>query len=277
MMKASVTVLAAAALFVAISSDAHAADKALGFGEKGNLIISADRLVPLFGYTHASVTIPGNNNNGQIREVSVNASGTSFLFGKDVSSYDGNFYGNVGQPLNVHSVPRVAFDINIIDRLTLGLGFAFAFGFGGSVKVEQVIGPNATRTTKTDAPTATMFGIAPRVGYILPLSEHLALWPRGGFAFYSVSLKNDNVDNNNNVITTQKVTDTIFSIDLDPQLVIIPTEHFFFTVGPMLNIPLTGGRTYTTTTGGRSVEDDQDISVLHFGIHASIGGYVNIF
>lgn len=272
MMKASLTALAAAALLVATTSDAQAAGHANGLGEKGELIISADRLVPLFGYTHSSVTIPGNNNNGQIRETSVNASGTSFLFGKDVSSYDG-----FGQPFNVHSIPRVAFDITIIDKLTLGMGFAFAFGFGGSVKAEQVIGPNATRTTTVDAPTSTMFGIAPRVGYIIPLGDVLAIWPRGGFAFYSVSFKQDVTNNNNGVVTTDKTTDTVFSIDLDPQLAIIPTEHFFFTVGPMLNIPLTGGRSHTISQAGRSTQDDQDISILHFGIHASIGGYVGIF
>jgi hypothetical protein len=274
MMKPALTALAAAAILVATTDDAHAAGRANGFGEKGELIISADRLVPLFGYTHSSVTFPGNNNNGQLRESSVNASGMSFLFGRDLSSYDGSI---LGQPFNVHSIPRVAFDITIIDKLTLGMGLAFAFGFGGSIKNEQVIGPNATRTTKTDAPTTTAIGLAPRVGYIIPLGEWLAFWPRAGFAFYSVSAKTETLDNNNNVVATSKVSDSYFSIDLDPQLAIIPTEHFFFTVGPMLNIPIAGGRTFSTTAGARTTEEDDDISLLHFGIHASIGGFIDIF
>lgn len=273
MLKASLVALGAAAVLVASTKDAQAAGHANGFGEKGEIIISGDRLVPLIGYTHSSVTVDGPLATNLTRSTSANQSGLSFLFGRDLSSYDG-----LGLPVNVHSIPRVAFDVTIIDRLTIGAGLAFAFGFGGSIKTERVANnTNATTTTKADAPSATAIGLAPRVGYILPFGEHLAFWPRVGFAFYSVGIKTEETNNGNNITTTNKVTDTIFSLDLDPQLAIIPTEHFFFTIGPMLNIPLTGGRSISSSTGATTQEIDNDISLLHFGIHASIGGWLNVF
>lgn len=275
MMKVTLTALGAALVLVATTSDAEAAGNASGFGDKGQIMISADRLVPLFGYTHSSVDITGPLNNNDTRSTSTNASGMSFLFARDLSSFD--LGANGGQPANVHSLPRVAFDISVINNLTVGAGLALAFGFGGSFKTERVTGPTTTQTTSADAPSSVLFGIAPRVGYVIPFGEHLAFWPRLGFAFYSYSLKQETTNNNTNNVTTAKVTDTLFSVDLDPQLAIIPTEHFFITVGPMLNIPITGGRTTSFTAGAQTTERSDDISLLHFGLHASIGGWINVF
>lgn len=274
--KPTLVALGAAAILAASATDAHAAGHANGFGEKGELIISADRLVPLFGYTHSAVEISGQLNNNDIREQSTSSSGMSFLFGRDFSSFDLSAQNGIIQPVNMHSLPRVAFDVTIINNLTLGAGIAFAFGFGGSFKTERVTGPNTTVTTKTDAPSSTAIGLSPRVGYILPLGEHFAFWPRAGLSFYSVGYKLETVVGNNTTIEA-KVSDTMFALDLDPQLAIIPTEHFFITLGPMLNIPFAGNRTTGFTTGARTDERDDDISVLHFGIHAGIGGWLNLF
>jgi len=267
--------LAGAAVFFS-STDAQAAGHASGFGEKGQLILSADRLVPVFGFTHSSVERDGPLNNNDIRETSSSASGISLLYGRDLSSAEEGVGNGFGQPVNVHSIPRVAFDITIINNLTLGMGIAFAFGLGGSNKTETVTSANTTVTTKVDAPTFTAIGLAPRVGYIIPIGEHLAFWPRAGFGFYSTGGKTENV-NNANVVSEFKITDTLFSLDLDPQLAIIPTEHFFISVGPMLNIPVSGNRSISATVGATTTERDQNISVLHFGIHASVGGWLNVF
>lgn len=274
-MKASLVAAAALAGALLVSStDAQAAGHASGFGAKGELMFSADRLVPLFGFTHSSVEVDGPLNNGDTRSVSSSASGISLLYGRDLSGAESVTLGTL--PVNVHSIPRVALDVSIIDNLTIGAALVFAFGLGGSIKTERVTAQNTTQTTKGDAPTFTAIGLAPRIGYIIPIGEHLALWPRAGFAFYSSSAKVEDT-NNAGVVTESKITDTIFSIDLDPNLAIIPTEHLFITVGPMLNIPLTGGRTTSRTVGAQTTETEQDISILHFGIHAGIGGWVNLF
>lgn len=267
-MKALHFTLASALVGAALLSggDAKAAGHANGFGEKGELILSADRLMPLFGYSHQSVDAA--NNNGI--SVSGNSSEISLLF-----AHPG---GTTPLILDPHAVPRIAADFTFINNLTVGLGVGFLFGLGGSTKQTATQGAT-TLTTKQDSPTGTMIGVAPRVGYIFPLGEHLAIWPRAGFAFYSVSTTTKNTTNNNgaNTTTTKDVTDTAFSLDLDPQLAIIPVEHFFITVGPTLNIPITGKHSESTTTGATTTDVSQDTSLLHFGINASIGGWVNLF
>ena len=251
-----------AALFC--SGSAEAAGHANGFGEKGQLILSADRLVPLFGYSHQSVDA-GNNNN---QSNSSNTSEISLLFSHAA--------GTSPLLLDVHAVPRIAADFTVINNLTLGLGVGFLFGLGGSNKNTTQNGAT-TVTTKVDAPTGTMLGLAPRIGYIIPFGEHVAFWPRAGFAFYSANSTTKTTNAQTNVTASDEVTNTAFSLDLDPQLVLIPTEHFFITLGPTLNIPLTGTLSDSRTVGANTIETSQDSSLLHFGINASIGGWVNLF
>jgi hypothetical protein len=179
-------------------------------------------------------------------------------------------------PINVHTLPRIAFDFTIIQHLTLGIGFALGFGLGGTDKNEFLQGQVKT-TRSVDAPTATAIGIAPRVGYVIPFHDYLAFWPRLGFAFYSLSAKTERVQNNNpNTIDTVSLTDTFFSLDLDPQLAIVPLEHFFFHVGPLINIPLTGSRSIKTTTGPTTVSVSNDTSLFHVGISGGLGGWFDL-
>lgn len=244
-------VLATATILFA-STDASAADHANGFGEKGQLILSADRFVPVFNYASASTT--RTENNADLTD-SRSGSGLSLLFGRSFADNQ-----DFGVPINVHALPRVAFDVTIIPRLTLGGAIAFGFGLGGTNEREALEG--ATKTTqKTDAPTGTAIGFAPRVGYILPLSDMFAFWPRAGLGIYSVSASSERVGPNN-VITTDRVTDTLFSLDLDPQFAIVPLEHFFITVGPTVNIPITGSRSTSTTIGSNINERTDRKSVV---------------
>ncbi|HVJ93588.1 MAG TPA: outer membrane beta-barrel protein [Labilithrix sp.] len=259
------SVLAAAAVLVS-TTEAAAAGNANGFGEKGELIVSADRLVPLFSYTYSSTT---RTVGGVELTDSHSGSGLSLLWGQSLAR------SNTFQP-SVHTIPRVAFDVTVIPRLTIGAAIAFGFGLGGTNET-QTVAPNGTRVTRTaDAPTATAIGLAPRVGYILPLTDIFAFWPRLGFGFYSMSMSTETT-NNNNVVTTTKLTDTHFSLDVDPQFALVPLEHFFITFGPVVNIPLTGSRTSTTITGSTTQETEFDASTFHVGLTAGLGGWFNIF
>jgi hypothetical protein len=259
------TLLATAALVSTESAQAAGGD-AKGFGEKSQLIFTADRLVPLFSYAHASTT--RTENNIELSRAQSGA-GLSLLLGRNVG-IDESFM------INVHTLPRVAVDFTIIPKLTLGIALAFGFGLGGSNKDDVLIG--GVRTTRTaDAATATAIGLAPRVGYIIPFSEVLAFWLRGGFGFYSVSRRLDEpINNDPNNVRTVSTTDTFFSLDLDPQLAIVPTEHFFFHLGPLLNIPISGSRTAERTQGATTQTDSNDASLLHFGISAGLGGWLSL-
>lgn len=259
--------LALASALLVSASSASAGGDANGFGEKHQLIVSADRLLPVIGYTHASVS---STDNGQEVTSSHSGANVSLLFGSSLAVPASNL-------VDPHTLPRVAFDFTVIDHLTLGAALAFGVGFAGKQSQEAVAGGVKT-TTKTDDPSSWVIGFAPRVGYVVPIGNHLAFWPRGGLGVYHAALHQDRTVANADVETS--VGDTHLSLDLDPQLVIVPYPHLFCTVGPIANIPLAGSRaTETKTTAGgatRSVSVDNDISVFRIGLSASIGGWFNL-
>jgi len=249
---------------VAASSAAAAFDNPKGFGEKSQLILSADRLVPLFSFSRSSVTA---TQNGVDLTSSTTGTGISLLWGRDQSN------SGLLTAVNPHSLPRVGFDFTVIQNLTVGGSIAFGFGLGGTQEVESVNGATVV-TRSSDAPTGTAIGLAPRVGYVLGLNDWLAFWPRLGFAFYSISSKTEELDNN--VTTTRSTTYTQFSLDLDPQLTFVPFEHFFFHVGPLLSIPFAGTLSTETSRGATTTTVDVDAATLHFGISAGLGGYFTL-
>jgi hypothetical protein len=264
----------AAALLVAPTS-AEAAGHANNFGDKGQLIISADRLLPVFSFTHASFT---DTPNGVDLTTSRSGSGISFFYGRNLASPEATLVTNNDfLPINVHTIPRIAADFTVIQHLTVGAGLVLAFGLGGTDKTDVIIN-NVKTTQEADSPSSTAIGFVPRVGYIIPVGDILAFWPRGGLGFYSTSTHFTLLQNNNPNQPTESrsITDTIISLDLDPMLAIVPLEHFFFLVGPMINIPLSGTRSAKLTQGATTTTVSNDISLFNFGIEGSLGFWFNL-
>jgi hypothetical protein len=249
--------LVVASLVGLLSARSASAQEANGFGEKTQLIITADRLMPLFSYSSQTVT---ETRNGATLRTSDSGTSAAFLLGSEPS---------LG---SVHTIPRVALDFTVVHHLTLGGSIVLAFGLGGTH--EDDFGNNTTR--KGDAPKTTVIGIAPRVGYVIPLASTFAFWPRAGFAFYSVSTKTSNFQGNNNIEIVTTNNDSLLSLDLDPQFVWAPIPHFFFHFGPLVNVPLSGSRSVETATGATSNTTKSDLSVFHFGISAGLGGWFDL-
>ena len=249
---------------LALAAPSRAAgDDANGFGEKHQLIVTADRLLPLIGYTHASVS---TTTNGQDLSDSHSGVNVGLLFGASLATPSSSV-------VDVHTLPRVAFDFTVIRSLTIGGAIAFAAGFAGKESQEAVVGGVKT-TTQTDDPSSYAFGFTPRVGYVLPLTEYLAFWPRLGVGIYHVNAHSTRTIAN--VETETSVGDTILSLDVDPQLVITPYPHVFMHIGPILNAPLTGSRSTDTTAGSRTVSVSNDVSLLRVGLSAGIGGWFSL-
>lgn len=249
-------VLGTAGVLCASAPGSASAQEANGFGEKGQLILSVDRLMPLLSYSSQSET---STQGGLTVKTSDSGTSAALLFGSEPTL------------AVVHTLPRIAFDFTIVNHLTVGGSIAAVFGLGGSREVDA---GNGTPVRKTDTPSRTVIGFAPRVGYVLPVGRNFAFWPRLGFALYSVSSKSDNVVANAVVTTTN--TDTLFSLDLDPQFVWTPIQHFFFNVGPLLNIPLSGSRSVEVEQGPRSDTTKSDLSLFHFGLSAGLGGWFDL-
>jgi hypothetical protein len=239
-------VLAAAAPHEASAQEAN------GFGEKGELIVTADRLMPVFSYSTQTLT---TTQGGQDTKVTDSGTSIALLFGREPTL-----------AVNPHTVPRLALDYTVINHLTVGGSFVIAVGLGGSTTTK--IGNNES---SNDSPKTTVWGLAPRVGYVLPLGHTFGFWPRAGVAFYSVSSKDTNTAPNGNTTTTTTGF-SVWSLDLDPQFVWVPLQHFFAHFGPILNIPLTGSRSVEVGSNTTS----NDFSMFHFGISAGIGGWFDL-
>jgi hypothetical protein len=184
--------------------------------------------------------------------------GTSLFNGQGT----GLALGAPGNP-NFYSAPRVGFDYVLIPHLTLG-GELFVWFTPG-----QNISNNTNGTTVTNpAPTGNEFGIAPRVGYIFDMSSVLSIWLRGGISYYLANFSS----NASNGCSANASLDS-FGIDLDPQLVISPTQHFAFTAGPALDWGFLGGWSYNANSCQNQPTVSGNYTAVNFAINGGLIGW----
>jgi hypothetical protein len=228
------------------------------FGQQGQFILSADRLFPLFSFTRDSVDEfappPGTNK----VTTTTTQTGISLLWGS--TAPEELFF----------TVPRVGFDYVIVPNVTIGGDLVAFFTLGGSNDTETDFNNGSTSTQSNGKPSMTLFGIAPRGGYILQLSDLFSLWLRGGISFYTATAKTTDPNNNNN---SESDNTHQFAIDLDPQLVITPIPHLGFTVGLTGDIPIAGGHSREVDGNGGSTTVTASASQLFIGITAGMLGY----
>jgi hypothetical protein len=217
------------------------------FGDQHQLIISADRVMPLFAYTNYKETQPNGNS----------------------SSTGSSFFSLLSTGINTQDLPY------IIPRFSLDYTIWRSLTLGGSILAFFTVGGSNTRVTNgqsvsNDSPSITLFGIAPRVGYIIPLGDLFAFWPRGGFSYYSLSSKTTGPANPGPGTTT--VTDTIwqFAFDVEPMFALTPANHVAFTFGPAIDIPAFGKH---NTDPNPTNAASPDVASFHFGITAGMLAY----
>ncbi|MGD0526106.1 MAG: hypothetical protein ABSE49_13225 [Polyangiaceae bacterium] len=251
---------------------AHAQSKS-NFGDPGEFIFSADRLLPVLGWSHATLTQTNPPMGINKIVTTTNSSSLGFFWGGTPAINDSP--GLPGFPTvpvaNIYTVPRLGFDYTIIPNVTVGGDLIVFFTIGGNVSTESYNNAGGTTTTTNSAPTTTIFGVAPRGGYIFHINQILSIWARGGFSFYTLTEKQS---------TTVGTTTTTYSasyhqpaIDLDPQLVITPLPHFGFTAGLTGDLPFAGGHSYTTNTGGTTSTVSAASSLTFLGVTAGVLGW----
>jgi hypothetical protein len=135
------------ALGLLASVDARAAEPPSTFGRRHDVVISGERLVG-FAHTWQRATV-----------------GDSF---QETTTNAFTFLGASSAPETLYSTPRLAADVFVIDRLSLGGSLAYARA--------SVVGSGANAPTTTQS----RFLLAVRVGYALPLGRVVSLWPRLG-------------------------------------------------------------------------------------------------
>ena len=108
--------------------------------------------------------------------------------------------------------PRLGVDAVVSHGLTLG-GSAWVF--------TDISRSASSGGTSQDQPKRTWGGIAPRVGYILPLTPSLAFWPRAGVAYSTLSTSTANTGAGA-IVSSGGTSLSQFSVDLEGNLVYSP-------------------------------------------------------
>jgi hypothetical protein len=209
-----------------------------GFGERGQFVFSADRLVPVLSFTGNKIT---NNNGNPNVSVSTSGSAISLLWGNNsVVSGGGGGLTDAGNS-TFYTTPRVGFDYVFLPNWTIGGDLFVFFTLGGSTTTQT---GNVSATV--DNPSGNAFGIAPRVGYVFGINNIFSFWLRGGISFNHAGTSTpSNVCNNQSDTTSVSV----FGLDIDPQFVIAPSSHFAFTAGPAIDIGFAGSASSSTPGG----------------------------
>jgi hypothetical protein len=140
-------------------------------------------------------------------------------------------YGELSEVAAPSLLPRVAVDVVLAKRFTAG-GAAGYFSSAGTHDV--MTAPIAT--TARD-PERHGLLLAPRVGYLLALGPHTALWLRAGGSFASTTV--EQVDETDALITREVWH---LTASLDPALVWSPVPHLGLLVNPFADVGVAGHR-----------------------------------
>ena len=192
------------------------------FGGRGQLVISDDQSLGQVGIAGTvSPSVPGSTHTASFQFATLSDNGGS-----------GTEFG---------VAPAV--DYFVIDGLTLGAGLIFA-----------VINP--AHGNDPQGETITVFGIAPRVGYNIPITDTISFWPKVFFAYESTSVSNNLPGGFN---STALGVFAPFMFHLAP--------HFFLGIGPNLLTQLSNNE----TQGNASASFPK---VTQLGIDATLGGWL---
>jgi hypothetical protein len=220
------------------------------FGDRGQFIVSADRLFELFAYQQYSFDefTPNGGDNKTVQSVTQTSVG---LF------WGSTFIQGAQGVQNVYAVPRLGFDYTIVNNVTVGGELIAFFTIGGSNNTEHDRA-NTSVTDHNGQPGFTTFGAAVRGGYILQMSDTFAFWFRGGFSDYAATQKSTNTFGN--VTTEITLGYKQFAIDVDPKVVWTPFRHVGFTAGLTADIPIGGEHWSDTNVSGPNMSASQHSS-----------------
>jgi hypothetical protein len=200
---------------------------AQAFGAKGDAAFSADRMFAIHG-THTFQENPIPDQPDQ----EIDYTGITFLWRG--TSAAGPF-----------DVPRLAFDYFVIDRLSVG----------GTIGYASLKGEDANNNNANGSQSSLLF--APRVGYAFMFSEVVGIWPRGAITYHSASTEFGDAES----------SESGLALTIEVPLVLSPTPHLGFTVGPTFDMDLFG--TLDPPTG-----NDLDRTYRTFGLQIGMFGWL---
>jgi len=209
-----------------------------GLGQKGHVVLGVGRL---FGYYSWSAKYDLEESDG-INPPEEKASGSGLgLLRPGVGTSGAGVTGNP------YAVPYVGLDVFVLRGVSLGGAFGTASDSGDS----------------DESPETGATGLHARVGFATMVGSVVAIWPRLGLSFAWASTKAAVVDDVR-VETSVAYTD----LTVEVLVVIVPVEHVGLTVGPVLDLPLSGGVEVASINKARG-----DASYSNFGLAAGLVAY----
>jgi outer membrane protein with beta-barrel domain len=123
-------------------------------------------------------------------------------------------------------VLRPAIDYFVIDHLSVGAFTGLEY-------------------SSTPASSTTTYGIGPRVGYDIPLSERFSVWPKAGLSFNSSKVTLDPVTVGGFTTPERSDSNSALAINLYVPLM-FHSHHYFAGLGPSVDADITGSPKATT-------------------------------
>ena len=256
----------AAMVFAARGASAQAVGAA--FGQKGQVAISAERLLGVYvldAEAEHDGTSTGFGPGGPIpvARKTENNSTTFALLGS-------------GASVGPAAIPRLAVDFFVIDQLSIGGSLLY---WSDSTESEttgtNTVGgtPDPIDRDRTETDTHVV-GFSPRVGYAYMFSPTFGIWPRGGFSYVNqkTESKNENIDAGNGTVDTTdtEVKTSVFSLTLEGLLIISPFEHLAFGVGPFFEWGFAGDIETEISSPPALLQTEGDLNTTTFGITSSL-------
>lgn len=137
-------------------------------------------------------------------------------------SDDAIAWGTGGTRASPYRYPRLGIDACLTRHLTIGTDLF------GSVTLAR---PN-------EEPVITLLGLAPRVGWILPLGDLVAFWPSIG---PQLTLRWETVRTGHGAAAVESLSRRVeLGANIDAQIVVTPLKHFGILVGFTFDLPLAG-------------------------------------
>jgi len=133
---------------------------------------------------------------------------------------------------DAYAVPRAGTDFALDNGITVGASVAFMKQFPSSRQPSR--GVDAT----SDVAYVSALTFAPRGGYFLAASSTVSIWFKGGLTFSSFERQWFTACGDSQ--TTHARKSAVVSLDLLPELVILPAPQLGLTIGPLLSVPLAG-------------------------------------
>jgi hypothetical protein len=137
-----------------------------------------------------------------------------------------------------------AADYFVIQGLSVGGQILYRHDHGSSPGTDG--GPSTSSDTDT-------FGIGPRIGYNIPISDLFSFWPKLALIFTDVA--------------TKGASGNSFDVQLYAPLLLHLAPHFFVGLGPQIQTDLT----VSANAGGTAVKDPP--KTTSYGLYFTIGGW----